>query len=278
MSLKLAISGKMRSGKDTAVDYLIGINGGTSVHIFEAGYRFVEALLFYWVIGHRIDKNNKNRLERLLLQWVGSFGRKYFGKDVWLRQTLKLISKLPGNVFVTGVRFPNEIEKLKELGFTSLHIVRDDDLRSGNDASAVNLGHETETGLDAYTGFYYVIRNNGTLSDFKMSLDYFNFPVVNRALDDIAKNIITVEELYEKHINSREYVSEETFGMCVPPSYNEEEVTKAFADIEAKRERKRERDKASRARRKVAKEYHKTYQLKPKTSKKKKKSSKKKTK
>jgi len=162
--IRLAFCGKMKSGKDTAANHLKNLKGGTTIHVFAAGYRFVELLLCYWLVGAKIDPDKKSKFERLMLQWVGHWGRVLFGKDIWLNRTIKMIAKTKGNVFVTGVRYPNEIARLKAIGVQSVWIDRP--LPARLQAGAFNLGHETEIALDNFTGFDFKIPNDKDLATF----------------------------------------------------------------------------------------------------------------
>lgn len=168
MAIKLCFSGKMKSGKDTAANFMLQEHGGTSLHIFASGYQFVSGMLLYGLRGKTIDPEHKTKFERWMLQQVGSLGRKLFGKDIWLNKTVKIIENMESNVFITGVRFPNEIKRLKEIGVESVHVTRPLDIRLA--AGAFNVDHETETGLDNFTDFDYVIENNKSLSEFHFKL------------------------------------------------------------------------------------------------------------
>jgi protein tyrosine phosphatase (PTP) superfamily phosphohydrolase (DUF442 family) len=170
-TIRLAFCGKMKSGKDTAARMLTILRGGTTIHMFASGYRWTERLLLYPLFGAKIDTENKTKLERLALQWVGYWGRVLFGKDVWIRGTLKMIKNTPGNVYVVGVRYPNEIEKLKQIGVQSVWIERPEADRIA--AGAFNLNHETETALDGYTGFDYRIPNDKDLGTFRRRVECY---------------------------------------------------------------------------------------------------------
>ena len=60
---------------------------------------------------------------------------------------------------------PNEIESIKKHNGLTIRINRDSFLRTGKVFDTDN--HESETALDDYQGFDYVINNNGTIKALK---------------------------------------------------------------------------------------------------------------
>lgn len=185
--IRLALCGKMKSGKDTACNHLKSLHGGTVIHIFQAGYRWTELLLLYWLVGAKINPDKKTRFERRALQSVGHWGRVLFGKDVWLNKTLKIIAKTKGNVYVTGVRYPNEVERLKEIKVQSVWVERSESDRVL--FGATNINHETETALDNFKAFDFIIPNDRDLPTFLRRVESYGH---------IGK---LLEELGEGHIN-----------------------------------------------------------------------------
>lgn len=180
-SIRLAFCGKMKSGKDTAVNHLKSLHGGTVIHMFASGYRFVEWLMLYPIFGCVIDPDNKTKFERLMLQWIGHWGRVLFGKNIWLNRTLKTIAKTKGNVFVTGVRYPNEIKRLKEIEVQSVWVDRPESSRL--ESGAYNINHETETALDTFKDFDYKIPNDKDLKTFLRRVECYTH--IGALLDDI---------------------------------------------------------------------------------------------
>ena len=69
------------------------------------------------------------------------------------------------NWIITDVRFPNELEAIKKHNGLTIRINRDSVLRTGKVFDTDN--HESETALDNYQGFDYVIDNNGTIEELK---------------------------------------------------------------------------------------------------------------
>lgn len=109
---------------------------------------------------------------RQYLQWFGQHARTIFGDDFWVKQVLPedrveyekvwrtvgrtgAIACLPAIACVTDVRYPNEAQRVLELGGTVLEIVRPE-LQSD--------GHESEKPLPRNLVTRTVI-NDGTLDD-----------------------------------------------------------------------------------------------------------------
>jgi hypothetical protein len=69
------------------------------------------------------------------------------------------------NWIITDCRFPNELSAVQSHNGITIKVERDLILRKGYDIpKAVDL-HPSETSLDGYTSWDYVITNNGTLED-----------------------------------------------------------------------------------------------------------------
>jgi len=68
------------------------------------------------------------------------------------------------NLYLTDLRFPNEIEVAKKHGFKIYKIIRDDELRIA--AGATLTTHESETALNNYEfDIDVIIENNNTFDD-----------------------------------------------------------------------------------------------------------------
>jgi hypothetical protein len=62
------------------------------------------------------------------------------------------------NWIITDVRFPNEAQAIVDRGGIMIRINR-------TDKSRINADHPSETALDNWDGFNYIIDNNGTIED-----------------------------------------------------------------------------------------------------------------
>ena len=142
--MRLAFAGKARSGKDTAVDYLLAELPYRSVklHVADPIYSMARLMLDET----KID-NTKPKI-RKLLQDIGSAGRDYT-ENFWVNKLLEEIFKVQhegyNNIFITGIRYPNEVEALRRSGFRVVYLHRNEDQRITDGAS--NLEHHSENSL-----------------------------------------------------------------------------------------------------------------------------------
>lgn len=95
---------------------------------------------------------------RLLLQLLGTeCGRGILHPNIWVNSLFSHYNPYKSNWIVTDVRFPNEADKVLELGGTLIRIER-----PGKDSGST---HESETALDNYTKFTHTIINDGSVKD-----------------------------------------------------------------------------------------------------------------
>lgn len=110
---------------------------------------------------------------RELLQHFGTDVVRKNYQDTWVDMMVALLKGIHTEydyVIIPDVRFPNEIEKIKEnFDCITLRIVRSN---FETVLSKEEQEHVSETALDDYE-FEHVIFNNGTLDDLGESLEYF---------------------------------------------------------------------------------------------------------
>lgn len=105
---------------------------------------------------------------RLLLQLLGTdCGRDIIHPNIWVNALMadyKVYKdeELP-NWIITDVRFPNEAKAIKDKGGILIRIERDYVLRGGPEDPKNQ--HPSETALDNYQDWDYVIQNDGTIED-----------------------------------------------------------------------------------------------------------------
>jgi hypothetical protein len=107
---------------------------------------------------------DKNDITRILLQTYGTeIFRKRVDNDYWVKRMISKIKESDKKVFIiTDVRFPNEIDLVMEedeFDVCTIRVERDMD-RSGPEHK-----HPSETSLDGFNGFNYIVDNNGTLEE-----------------------------------------------------------------------------------------------------------------
>lgn len=91
-----------------------------------------------------------------------------FGADIWVRTLLRRVENGTAgvHVLVGDVRFPHEVEALHRQGALLVKIDRD---LPASEVPAEDA-HASETALDDWHGWDYMINNNGTVEDLRRHL------------------------------------------------------------------------------------------------------------
>jgi dephospho-CoA kinase len=190
----IGISGKAGSGKDTAAKMLevLYANPDISyedfanrryknfadiqvVHFADILKETVQALfgIGEWETNTQEGKKTTiswiGKTVRELLQGVGQGLRDAIDPNLWVKA---LFANVEGwsNYIIADVRYPNELEAIKERGGILLRIDR-------NGAGAGN--HSSETALDDYREWDFHIGNNGSMEDLFEAMKIFtkNYPI-----------------------------------------------------------------------------------------------------
>jgi hypothetical protein len=169
---RIAFVAKMHSGKTTCSNELVSAYGyqrlSFAAPVKEACVSMINAFYDYLGMYNRYMtveqfECDKNQL-RWLAQGVGTeLGRQYVGPDsIWvdrLAETVELIAAsterngLSAPRFVIDdCRFPNEVEKLRSLGFTIIRITRDESARITSIRSSLR-GRINQIIQDAYADY-----------------------------------------------------------------------------------------------------------------------------
>lgn len=173
--MKIALFGKIRSGKDTVGALLTQ----------EYGFK---RFAFGDAIGDIIQEYFPEALEggkpREHYQHIGQEFRK-LNPDVWVNYLLRNTSdfesvmeafSIKSNIVVTDGRQINEAEKLRENGFLIIKVTSPEELRIqrmkalGDVFTMKQLNHETELQVDSITADIEIV-NNGTLEDLKAKVE-----------------------------------------------------------------------------------------------------------
>jgi Deoxynucleotide monophosphate kinase len=166
--LKIAFGFEARVGKDTAVNHLIKNYGGTHLS-------FAKPLYDIQSYTQKICGLPQEK-DRRFLQIVGTDWGREKNPNIWVDIVLKQIQELgtQENIFISDLRFPNELEALKNSGFTTIYITRTEGNRLVEFASDAggSLKHSSETSLRGYEQkFDYHIKNHTTLDQFLGKID-----------------------------------------------------------------------------------------------------------
>ncbi len=110
----------------------------------------------------------KDERGRKLLQDIGTSGRNY-NEDIWVNHVIRLLKWWASETadhqlaVVTDIRYPNEIQRIKH-EFSDVVTIR---ITRG---SVEKLKHPSETALDQWTDWDYVVGNNGNLEEFQRKI------------------------------------------------------------------------------------------------------------
>lgn len=168
LPLRFAFGYQARTGKDTAVEYLIEHYGGKRLSFASAIYDIMSYA--QKICGFKEEKDRK------FLQIVGTEWGRDKDPNVWVNVVMRKIlgESTNANIYISDLRFPNEMKALKDAGFILILITRDEKNRLENfknDAGGSTV-HASETALRGYEDqFHYKIENNGTLQEFYEKLD-----------------------------------------------------------------------------------------------------------
>jgi len=139
----VGIAGFQGSGKDTIADYLCNIYGFKR-DTFAATLKDAVAAVFGWdreLLEGRTKEsrawreqvepwwanrlNMPNLTPRLVLQlWGTEVARKAFHDDTWIASLENKLVKAHNDIVITDVRFPNEIQAVRNAGGTVIRVVR----------------------------------------------------------------------------------------------------------------------------------------------------------
>jgi len=161
MPLKIAFGGKMGTGKDCAVKFMITKHTGVKLGFADPIYDIL----------HYAQKRCGLAAvkDRMFLQFIGTDWGRSIDNDIWIKLLIKDAPQ-DKNTFVSDVRFPNEFRALKANGWTCVKLIRDHYRgREGTGSSS----HVSETSLDSIPDeeWDYIIDNNGTVAQFYEKLD-----------------------------------------------------------------------------------------------------------
>jgi len=150
----IALSGKKHSGKNT-VATMIGQMADCSVIEFAFADELKMEVCRAFGVSLQGLHRDKETFRELLQVW-GCLRRKQ-NENHWLDKVIvKLLNAPQELALVTDVRFPNELNTMKEFG-TVVRIIRD---------TGFVDKHESETALDQYD-FSHVLQNNGSLPELR---------------------------------------------------------------------------------------------------------------
>jgi dephospho-CoA kinase len=174
--IKIALTGKMRSGKDTVANHLYIRHSFNRVAFGDALKKNAHAT-FPWV--------SQFSKPRALYQQYGQLMRQV-DPDIWIKHAERAVKGAIDfrvntgaeqiGVVITDVRQQNEVDWCRENGFTLIRVTAPDEDRiaraiaAGDDFSVHDLTHETEQAIDGFAVDYEIV-NDGSVDDLKAQID-----------------------------------------------------------------------------------------------------------
>lgn len=164
--VKIALTGKMRSGKDSVADILEG--RGLKRYKFSQG--IWDTLDMLW----GIEDSPFQEKPRKMLQDVGQKLRE-IDENVWVNYVLEGAMWCE-NVVITDLRQPNEYKRLREEGYIIIRVSAPESIRKqranarGDIFSDEDMKHETESHVDGFE-VDYEISNDGTFEDLERKVE-----------------------------------------------------------------------------------------------------------
>jgi dephospho-CoA kinase len=171
--LLIGLSGKAGAGKSTVGDYLAGAHGYAQFAFARALKEVVQKIFLFtdeqMTFGKEIGDPRWKVSPRLCMQWLGTDILRDVWPDIWirhLRQEIMDFLYINGQrpIVVTDVRFRDEAEALKRMGAMLVRLRRDKVHRRV-------MGHVSETALDGWEGWDYVVENDGSLQDLAQRIE-----------------------------------------------------------------------------------------------------------
>lgn len=158
----IILSGKARSGKNEAAS-IIKNKLNKSVIISYASYlKEYSKNILNW-------DGSEDAKPRSFLQEIGDIVKKIDPKFLVNRilEDIEVYSNYFDYVIISDARFKNEIEEIKNK-YDSI-VIRIN--RDGNDLTQEEQNHNTETSLDDYNDYDYIIDNNGSKEEYKNKIE-----------------------------------------------------------------------------------------------------------
>lgn len=158
---------KARSGKDTVGNWLHD-HRNFNVTSFAFSLKEAVKVIYGWTDDHVYGDLKEVRdpfwlqTPRITMQHFGTNAcRQNLRDDIWVKSLEKRISgALDADWVITDCRFPNEAEFVHSLGGVMVKL----DRRMGDEIAEGATSHSSETAMDDYEGWDYILDNNGTLN------------------------------------------------------------------------------------------------------------------
>ena len=171
--MKIAVCGRMRSGKDTFANRLVEEYGFKEFK-FSLG---INEIINKYFPEHAFSEKKPRKHQ----QFIGQ-GMRQLDENVWIDYTLSYVEEYlaengdDADVVISDLRQENEARILKDNGFTIVNVYAFDDIRlqriidAGDVFAEETFCHETEISVDDIACDFW-ISNNDDIEDFKVKTD-----------------------------------------------------------------------------------------------------------
>ncbi len=177
---KIALTGRMRSGKSEVERYL-SFEYGFTTGAFGSMLKYFADKIFTHTPEFQQSSPLEKRKPRKLYQAFGQACREQVDTDVWLRHLafsyeMAMRDRNTVGFVVSDLRQPNEYEWLRANGFTVIRVSAPADVRKARAEKAGDIfteddfEHETESHADSFA-VDYEIHNDGGLAELYARVD-----------------------------------------------------------------------------------------------------------
>jgi phosphomevalonate kinase len=169
----IGLSGKKQSGKDTVYSIASDI---LAPPVGRVGFADALKQEVSEATGFRVEfiEEHKTEFRSLLQVWGTDFRRHFSGTEYWIEQMDEVITSVNNKykyLFITDVRFENEAEFIKQRGGSVIRVERRQQVYKTIQEATVDIDvHVSETNMNDYSGYDYVINNNGSEKDLQKSV------------------------------------------------------------------------------------------------------------
>lgn len=164
MKVVVGISGKAHSGKSTVSEMLVQKYGFESLAFGDTLKRHLND--YFGIHTDELWSDKKKPEVRKLLQSVGDLMRCEVDENYFVRVIEMALKDHEGFVAIEDVRYSNEVDMLKNNGGILIKIDREDGPKVEYGAD-----HSSETDLDDFQEWDYIIKNFGTVDDLHNKVD-----------------------------------------------------------------------------------------------------------
>ena len=194
----ISISGLLGSGKDTIADYLVSTHGFRR-ESWASALKDAVSVVFGWDRTMLEGKTNESRAWRetpdswwsnrlgmtviprtVLQEWGTEVCRQGYHDDIWVASLENKLCTTNDNIVISDTRFENEWNAIKNIGGTTLRVLRGPNpewvleyLETGKTLEFANKYKNIHASEYSSVGLKYdhIIRNDGTIADLHSQIE-----------------------------------------------------------------------------------------------------------